>query len=186
MAGHHRCPWWMGYFLANPFRRFVHDPRKILAPHVEPGMTVLDLGCGMGTFTLDLARFVGPEGTAIAMDVEPRMLKGVEKRMRKAGLQDRIRLLLASDDASWARGLEGKVGFALAFYMLHEVEDACAFLTLVRTTLAPGGTLLLAEPKMHVTACDYADTVVAAQKAGFRIVDYPRILRSRAVLLAPL
>jgi len=140
----------------------------------------------MGTFTLDLARFVGPEGRVIAMDVEPRMLKGVERRARKAGLQDRIELLLASDDVPWSKSLEGKVGFALAFYMVHEVEDAYAFFTLVRTTLAPGSTLLLAEPKAHVSACDYADTVAAARKAGFEIIDYPRILRSRAVLLAPL
>jgi len=182
----HVCPWWVGYFLASPIRRFAHNPRKILAPHVREGMTVLDLGCGMGTFTLDLARFVGPSGRIIAVDIQPRMLKEVEKRATKAGLLDRIEMRLAGDDGAWTEGLSGKVDFALAFFMVHEVPDVPGFLALVRSTLAPGGRLLLAEPKMHVSACAYADTVAAAQKAGFKLIDYPKIRRSRAVILAPL
>jgi len=82
----HVCPWWVGHFLASPFRRFAHNPRKILAPHVRPGMTVLDLGPGMASFTLDLARFAGPAGRVIAVDIQPRMLREVEKRAAKAGL----------------------------------------------------------------------------------------------------
>ena len=180
----HVCPWWVGYFLASPIRRFAHNPRKILAPHVVPGMTVLDLGPGMATFTLDLARFTGPAGRVIAVDVQRRMLDNVEARARKAGLSDRIETRLAGEDDTWARDLGGKVGFALAFYMVHEVENVPAFLALVRSTLAPAGRLLIVEPKLHVSACAYADTLAAAGKAGFRVIDYPGIRRSRAVLLS--
>ena len=182
----HVCPWWMGYFLASPIRRFAHNPRKILAPHVREGMTVLDLGCGMGTFTLDLARFAGPLGRVIAMDIQPRMLAEVERRATKAGLLDRVEMRLAGADDSWTRGLAGKVDLAVAFFMVHEVSDVPGFLALVRSTLAPGGRLLLAEPKIHVSSCAFAGTVEAARKAGFEIIDYPRITRGRAVLLAPL
>ena len=76
----------MGYFLANPMRRFVHNPKKILAPYIRPGMTVMDLGPGMATFTLDLARFAGPTGKVIAVDIQARMLEQVKKRAAKAGL----------------------------------------------------------------------------------------------------
>jgi ubiquinone/menaquinone biosynthesis C-methylase UbiE len=184
MSHHHVCHWWIGYFLANPLRRFVHNPRKILAPHIRPGMTVLDLGPGMATFTLDLARFAGPTGRVIAADVQARMLEQVKKRAAKAGLLDRIETRLAGDDGSWAGDLAGTVDFALAFYMVHEVPDARAFFTLVRSTLAPGGKLLVVEPKMHVSARAYAGTVDAARQAGFEIVDYPKIRRSRAVLFS--
>jgi ubiquinone/menaquinone biosynthesis C-methylase UbiE len=182
---HHVCPWWVGYLLASPIRRFAHNPRKILAPHIRPGMTVMDLGPGMATFTLDLARFAGPTGRVIAVDIQDRMLEQVKKRAAKAGLLDRIETRLVGDDASWANGLAGRVDFALAFYMVHEVPDAGAFFTLVRSTLAPGGRLLVVEPKIHVSACAYAATVDAARQAGFETVDYPKVPRGRSVLLAP-
>ena len=181
----HICPWWVGYFLMNPLRRFAHNPQKVLVPYVKAGMTVLELGPGMGFFTIDLARLAGPHGKVITVDVQSRMLKAIERRASKAGLLDRIETRLGGDDDSWAHGLTGKVDFALAFFMLHEVPDVPRFLGLIRSTLHSGGKLLIAEPKMHVSACDYADTVAAAQKAGFEIIDHPRIRRSRAVLLSP-
>ncbi len=180
----HVCPWWVGHLLANPLRRFVHDPRKILAPHVRPGMTVLDLGPGMATFTLDLARFAGASGRVIAADVQPRMLAQIEKRAAKAGLLHRIETRRVADDGAWAKDLAGKVDFALAFYMVHEVPDARMFFALVRSTLAPGGRLLVVEPKMHVSTCAYAESINAARQAGFTIVEYPKVRRSRAVLFS--
>ncbi len=174
----------MGYFLANPLRRFVHNPNRILAPHVRQGMTVLDLGPGMATFTLDLARLVGATGRVIAADVQPRMLGQVEKRAANAGLLHRIEARHVDVGGAWANDLAGTVDFALAFYMVHEVSDARAFFALVRSTLATGGRFLVVEPKTHVSACAYADTVAAARTAGFEIVDSPKIRRSRATLLS--
>ena len=66
MAGCGVCPWWAGYILASPLRRLIQDPRSLLAPYVHPGMTVLEPGPGMGFFTLELARLVGPAGRVIA------------------------------------------------------------------------------------------------------------------------
>jgi ubiquinone/menaquinone biosynthesis C-methylase UbiE len=179
------CPFWVGHFLASPMRRFAHNPKKILAPHVRPGMTVLDLGPGMASFTLDLARFAGSEGKVIAVDIQARMLEQVKERAAKAGLLPRVETRLASDDGAWAGDLAGKVDFALAFYMVHEVTDAGAFLALVRSTLKPGGRFLVIEPKMHVSASAFAETVEAARKAGFKVVDSPKIRQSRAMLLTP-
>jgi ubiquinone/menaquinone biosynthesis C-methylase UbiE len=168
----------------NPMRRFVQNPVKILAPYVRPGMTVLELGPGMGFFTLDLARLVGSRGRVITVDVQQRMLTAIERRAAKAGLLHRIEPRLAGADEAWAKDLSGKVDFVLAFYMLHEVPDVLGFLTVVRETLAPQGTVLIAEPKFHVSGCAYAETVAAAERAGFKTVDYPKIIRSRSVLMA--
>ena len=49
-------------------------------------MTVLEPGPGMGFFTLELARIVGPEGRVVAVDVQPKMVEGLQKRARRAGL----------------------------------------------------------------------------------------------------
>ena len=40
----HDCPWWGGCFIDNPIRRPFHDPEKIVAPYVGPGMTAMDIG----------------------------------------------------------------------------------------------------------------------------------------------
>ena len=60
------CPWWLGYLLASPLRRLMQDPVKVLAPYVREGMIVLEPGPGMGFFTLELARLVGPSGRIVS------------------------------------------------------------------------------------------------------------------------
>src|SRR3974377_2079801 len=87
---HRVCPWWIGYFLVSPLRRFLQDPSTLVGPFVSAGMVVLEPGPGMGFFTLELARRVGPNGRVIAIDVQPRMLEGLRKRAAKAGLGERI------------------------------------------------------------------------------------------------
>ena len=67
----HVCPWWLGYLLASPVRRWLgQDAAKILAPYVREGMMVFEPGPGMGFFTLELARLIGPSGKVIALATE--------------------------------------------------------------------------------------------------------------------
>jgi cyclopropane fatty-acyl-phospholipid synthase-like methyltransferase len=46
----------------NPIRRLLHNPEKILGPYVKPGMTVMDVGCGMGFCSIAMAKMVGEDG----------------------------------------------------------------------------------------------------------------------------
>ena len=65
----HVAPWQSHYLADHSIRRLVHPPKKLFGPHVAPGMTAADLGCGMGVFTIPLARMVGPEGRVVAVDL---------------------------------------------------------------------------------------------------------------------
>lgn len=60
------CPWWMGYLLLSPIRRWMQNPEKLLAPYIREGVTVLEPGPGMGFFTLPMARMTGESGRIIA------------------------------------------------------------------------------------------------------------------------
>jgi ubiquinone/menaquinone biosynthesis C-methylase UbiE len=71
------CPVQYAGSLDNFIRRLVHKPRRILEAHVGKGMTVLDLGCGPGYFTIELAKLVGEEGRVIAADIQQGMLDTV-------------------------------------------------------------------------------------------------------------
>ena len=62
------CPWWLAYTFDHPLRRLVHRPRTLYGAYVCEGMTVCDLGCGLGFNTMGLAELVGPNGRVIAVD----------------------------------------------------------------------------------------------------------------------
>ncbi|HOU89559.1 MAG TPA: methyltransferase domain-containing protein [Polyangiaceae bacterium] len=139
----HLCPCWVGHLLASPLRRLVQDAAPIVAPFVAEGMTVLEPGPGLGHFTLELARRVGPTGRVVAVDVQPRMLTGLGRRLRAAGLLGRVELRQAEPDRLGVADLAGQAAFVLAFYLVHEVPDARAFFDEVAATLTADGRLLL-------------------------------------------
>ncbi len=182
--GHRVCPWWIGWLLASPLRKAMQDPARILAPWVREGMTVLEPGPGMGFFTLELARRVGPQGRVVAVELQPGMLAGLRRRVARAGLTQRVDARLAKPTSLGIDDLAGEVDLVLAFAMVHELPDAEAFFREVRRALAPGGRLLLAEPAGHVTAADFEATLASAARAGLRAEEGPAIARSRTALLA--
>ena len=178
------CPWWLGYLLASPVRRWLsQDPRKILGPYVREGMTVFEPGPGMGFFTLELARLVGNSGRAVAVDVQPRMIAGLKRRAAKAGLQDRIETRLTAADSMGVSDLAGRVDFTLAFAMVHELPSAGQFFSEAAEVSKHGATLLLAEPQGHVNPQEFDAELQEAAKAGFDVVERPSIRRSHAALL---
>lgn len=181
--GHRVCPWWLGYVLISPIRRWMQDPAEIVAPYVREGMTVLEPGPGMGFFTLELARRVGPRGRVIAVDVQPRMLAKLKQRLAKAGLAERVESRLAHEDSMGVQDLEGKVDFTLAMAVVHEMPSASRLFAEAAAAMKPGAALLLAEPSRHVKAEMFADELKAATDAGFTIADRPKVRRSQAALL---
>jgi ubiquinone/menaquinone biosynthesis C-methylase UbiE len=181
---HRVCPWWIGYFLASPLRKLRQDPNAILSPFVREGMVVLEPGPGMGFFTLELARLVGPTGRVIAVDVQPRMLAALRRRARRRLLQDRVETRLASDGGMPVADLPRSVDFALAFAMVHEVPDPARFFAEVAGSLKPGGKVLLAEPKGHVGEAAFADTLRLAAGQGLQPISRPTIAGSHAAVLA--
>ncbi len=177
----HVCPNWLIGTFDNPLRRLVQNPDRIVSGLVGPGQTAVDIGCGIGYFTIPLARLVGSQGKVLAIDLQEKMLAGVRRRAEKAGLTDRIRFCLA---APAGLGVSGPVDFVLTFWMVHEVPDRERFLKEIHRLLRPGGTWLFAEPPIHVTAAAFQKTVSLAQSLGFQIVSRPEIGLSRAVLFS--
>jgi ubiquinone/menaquinone biosynthesis C-methylase UbiE len=177
------CPWWMGYLLISPLRRLMQDPHKLLAPFVRAGMTVLEPGPGMGFFTLELARLVGPAGRVVAVDVQPKMLEALMRRARKAGLAERIVCREPRGKSLAVDDLSQTVDFVLAMAVVHELPDAALFFRESFAALRPGGTLLLAEPSGHVDKAAWQRTLHLADEAGLREARVLTVSHSHAVLL---
>jgi cyclopropane fatty-acyl-phospholipid synthase-like methyltransferase len=184
MAENNVCPVWVGYVLASPIRKLIwENPSRILKPYVNEAMTVADIGCAMGFFSLPLAKMVGPNGKVICMDIQEKMIRKLEKRAAKAGLADRITTIVCNNDSLGLGDFKGKIDFALAIGVVHEVGDSVRFFTEVYEAMKPAAKLLVAEPKGHVSETDFERTVSIAKHNGFEVSDRPDIKRSRTVLL---
>ena len=164
----------------------MQDPDEIVQPYVEEGMSVLDIGCGMGFFSLPLAKLVGNNGRVVCIDLQEKMIGGLVARAKKAGLADRIDARVCSQRSLRVSDLAGKIDFALAFALVHEVPDKDILFSEIHRAMKPGFKLLLAEPRGHVSKQDFERTVSLAQSMGFEVVGDLKIRRSHAVLLRAL
>jgi cyclopropane fatty-acyl-phospholipid synthase-like methyltransferase len=145
-------------------------------------MTVLEIGPGMGFFTIPAAALVGASGRVIAVDVQERMLKALVKRAKKYGVSDRIDArLCAPDDIAVSEPID----LCLAINVVHEVPDARSLFSQIRSILKPGGRLLLVEPRHHVSEAEFRVTLEQALAAGFQMDGDPKVPRSRSVLMVP-
>jgi ubiquinone/menaquinone biosynthesis C-methylase UbiE len=175
----HVCPRWLCFTFDNVFRKLLQDPYKILRPYIKEGDTVLDVGPGIGYFTIPLAEMVGDRGRVIAADIQQKMLSAIKKRAKQRDVEGRIILQLSSSDSL---NVKAKVNFILAFWMVHEVPDKPLFLAQLRSLLKDDGRFLLVEPKFHVTKRKFTASVRLALKAGFALDDSPQISLSKSAL----
>jgi 2-polyprenyl-3-methyl-5-hydroxy-6-metoxy-1,4-benzoquinol methylase len=176
----HVCPWWLAYTFDNPIRKLFHNPEKILGPYLQAGMTVMDVGCGMGYFSIGMAKIIGDAGRVFCVDLQPKMLEITQKRAGRAGMDARI---VPHRCGPGKIGLLEKVDFILVFWMVHEVQDPKAFFTELKSNLSPPGKILVAEPRMHVSAESFQKTLDVAQSAGLHPCGQPVIRFSRTALM---
>ena len=182
LRGPHTCPWWFAYTFDNPLRRLIHDPAKILTGLVSRGDTVMDVGCGLGYFTLGLAELVGSEGRVISVDIQSEMLRRTERRAARRGLADRITFRQCTESSL---EVTEPVDFVLAFWMVHEVSQRRRFLADIGSLLRNSGHLLIAEPKGHVSESSFNKTVELVRDVGFDVSEGPTVRFSRSVVCTP-
>jgi len=138
------CPSWLSWMveLDNPFTQVSRADFIVEHLQIQPGMNVLDAGCGPGRVTLPLAQAVGPQGEVTALDIQPGMLKQVHGKAEAAEISN-IRTL----QAGLGRGSLPEEAFdrAVLVSVLGEIPDQAAALKELYTSLRPGGVLSVTE-----------------------------------------
>lgn len=180
---HHVAPWWVGYLLLSPMRHWFQNPRRILRPHVKPGQTVLEVGTGMGFFTLPLAEMVSADGRVIGVDCQERMLDTLRRRAERRSVADRIETRGCRDETLEVRDLAETVDLVLAFNVVHEAGDPERMVGEMARSLRPGGRLFLSEPRGHVSSDLFLWEYGLCREAGLRAVDWPKHVRQMSVVL---
>jgi ubiquinone/menaquinone biosynthesis C-methylase UbiE len=175
------CPVGLANSLDNKLRRWLQNPQKILAPYVREGMTVLDIGCGPGFFSVEIAKMVGQSGRVISADLQSGMIEKLHNKIKGTELEGRITLVKCDTDKV---NVIDKVDFILAFFMVHEVPDKGPFFLELKNILNEGGRFLLIEPKLfHVSEKAFRATTALAESAGFKIYQGPKLPFSWSAVL---
>ncbi len=112
---------------------------------LEPGQRVVDLGCGIGHFTFDLARAVGSSGRVWAVDIEPRFLEVLEQRRTDPGYPHPGNISVARGALDRVPSGVERLDLALLahldFHLVRPLapEHHLALLRSVEQALVPGG-----------------------------------------------
>jgi ubiquinone/menaquinone biosynthesis C-methylase UbiE len=138
------CPIWLSWMveLDNPFTKTNRAATIIQHLGLEPGMAVLDAGCGPGRLTVPAARQVGPDGSIVAADIQPGMLRRAKDKTDAAGLTNVRFIQTALGEGKLERN---KFDRALLVTVLGEIPDQESALQEIFSALKAGGILSVTE-----------------------------------------
>lgn len=131
-------------WLLRPEREAEEEPERMLdALGIEPGMTVADVGAGVGYTSVRIARRVGPTGTVLATDIQPQMIRMMRQNIKQLKLDSVIKPILCT--AQDPKLPEGQVDVVIMVDVYHECSHPVETLQGIRKALKPGGRLVLVE-----------------------------------------
>ena len=113
---------------------------------VTAGMTVCDLGCGNGYWSLPLAQEVGKQGRVLAVDIQPEMLRMLRARASRAQLENIEPIRGKVDDPNLPAG---EVDLLLMVDVYHEFSHPESMLWCIRRSLKPTGVVALLEFRLE-------------------------------------
>jgi predicted methyltransferase len=109
---------------------------------IEPGMTVADLGAGTGYFLSRLSSAVGPDGSVLALDVDPELVEFVATRCRNEGLDNIEARTIPLDDPELEPGTVDRV---LTVNTWHHIDNRGSYAAKLASALAPGGRVVVVD-----------------------------------------
>jgi ubiquinone/menaquinone biosynthesis C-methylase UbiE len=159
------CPASFSWIVNNPIRRWYMRP-VLDRVGIRPGEKVLELGPGPGAFTIEAARRTELGGKLVAVDIQPAMIAGVERKVNESKLTN-VETHIA--DASHLPVGNGSIDCAFLVTVLPEIPDRKGALKELRRVLKPGGVLSITEEFLDPDYPLARTTIRWAEEAGFEL-----------------
>ena len=152
--------------------RTVENSAAYLVPHLRAGASVLDVGCGPGTVTVDLAHRVAP-GRVVGVDLSPEVVARAAREARGAGAPGAVDVEFVVADLFALPFADDSFDVVHAHQVLQHVHDPVGALVEMRRVARPGGVVAVRE-------VDYGATAWAPSSTGLeRWIDvYDRVHRA--------
>jgi SAM-dependent methyltransferase len=153
---------------AGPYRSRVQPPSMIVeALDIQPGMEIVELGCGTGFYTIAVAKAIQPAGLVFAVDIQQGMLDKLKVRMDQEGVENIIPVLA---DAEGHIPLDDGVADAVfSVTVLPEIPDPQKALLQVKRILKDDGIFVNAEFLLDPDFPLRRTVVKWARQAGFTL-----------------
>jgi len=126
--------------------RFRNPGKQLQQVGIKEGQTVLDFGCGPGSYAIPAARMVGEKGRIYALDIHPLALRAVDRKAEKEGLTN-ITTILSDRDTGLP---DESVDVVLLYDTIHLIEDKGALLRELHRVMKPAGVLSILAEHMKV------------------------------------
>jgi ubiquinone/menaquinone biosynthesis C-methylase UbiE len=135
------CPYGQRFWVEAPHPIITRDRlHSVLRP--EPGERILEIGPGVGYYTLDLAEWVGPDGKVEIFDLQQQFLDHTTRRAAERGLTN---IVPTQGDATALPYGEASMDAVVLTAVLGEIPDPVAALRQIQRVLKPNGRLIVGE-----------------------------------------
>jgi len=179
---HMVCPMRVAGLLDSKFRRLFHNPNKILKPYISKNITALDIGCGPGVFSIEIAELLEGTGKVISVDIQDGMLKIIKNKITGKPIEKNIILHKCLPDSI---NVKENVDFVLMFYMVHEVSNKENLLNEVIPLVNKNGLIMIVEPGL-VSKNEFNGISNYIKSKGFEEHSKLKIPLSRGIVLRKL
>ncbi|UCE14572.1 MAG: methyltransferase domain-containing protein, partial [Candidatus Heimdallarchaeota archaeon] len=164
---HFPIPAFLVRFIDNPLRRRIQPPKQIIAwIDIQEGMDIIEIGPGAGTFTIEAAKAAGSKGKLDAVDIQPKVIKILEKRIEKEKISNIIAQVAAASELPFPDSSFDRV-FMVG--VLGETPDKVKVLLECNRVLKDDGLLAIGE-LLPDPDCPRRKTVLKwTNQAGFEL-----------------
>jgi ubiquinone/menaquinone biosynthesis C-methylase UbiE len=136
--------------------RTAEEQAAFVMPHLQPGMSLLDCGCGPGTITAGLAKFVAP-GEVVAFDIAEEQIHIARKHTEEMGITNVEFRVADIFDIPFP---DGTFDAAYVNAVLEHLNEPVSALREIRRVLKPGGMV-------GVRDVDHGGDVIAPEEGPF-------------------
>jgi ubiquinone/menaquinone biosynthesis C-methylase UbiE len=158
------------YFLDSKYRRMGQPPQRVISRSgIKIGMTVLEVGCGSGTYTIPVSQTVGKLGAVFAVDIKPKVLYRLRDKLTKSNNQEIENVHPMLENACKLPFEDNFFDLVFMVSVLQEIPDQQKALAEVRRVLKPNGIFAVTEVMADPDYPFKQTTIRIVKNAGFTV-----------------